>query len=313
MWPYFFPVLEIILELKQISYEDLKAYKMSPGDIYWKNSSGNTVLLRHRGDWLDYSYLEKFEKRSIALFVARAIDTEFINQFQMLTKNYLQAKTLEEKEIHWQEWLSAVRSRYWNGENVDGAFELKLFFENLFYELTDSETEHYLNHDLELFDRYLIVAADVVFLLLILGFNDFQFLKSMYNTALRGLDLIKNEKLTVSLKEEIADYFSGKTHELKAISVENFINEQKDERQKYWTSILFEDLKAEAGILKVFDNEIGDAERVLIFSHRTRAFIGKGKDLFVFEYLKNNELKYMSPHLMKKLAFYLKEGTKLTA
>lgn len=286
---------------------------MSPGDIYWKNSSGSTVLLRHRGDWLDYSYLEKFEKRSIPLFIARAIDTDFINHFQVLTKNYINAKTLEDKEIHWQEWLTVVRSRYWENQNSDGTFELKLFFENLFYEFSDSETELHLNRDIELFDRYLLVAADVVLLLLILGFNDFYFLKTMYNTALSGLDLIKNEKLTVSLKEEVADYFSGKTSELKAVSVENFINEQRDERQKYWTSILFEDLKAEAGILKVYDNEIGDAERVLIFSHRTRALIGKEKDCFVFDFFKNNELRYMSPHLMKKLAFYLKEGTRLTA
>lgn len=286
---------------------------MSPGDVYWKNSSGNTVLLRRRGDWLDYSYLEKFEKRSIPLFVSKAIDTEFINQFQELTKNYINAKTLEEKEIHWQAWLDVVRARYWDNQSSDGTFELKLFFENLFYEFSDEETEFYLNRDLDLFDRYLLVASDVVLLLMILGFNDYTFLKTMYNTALRGLDLIKNEKITLGLKEEISDFFSGKKHELKAVSLENFINEQSDENKKYWTSMLYEDLKAEAGVLKVYDNEIGDAERVLIFSHRTRALVGKEKDFFVFDFLKNNELKYMSPHLMKKLAFYLKEGARLSA
>ena len=78
--------------------------------------------------------LEKFEKRSIPLFIARAIDTDFINQFEILTSNYLNAKTLEDKEVHWQEWLSVVRNRYWENESLDGSFELKLFFENLFYE-----------------------------------------------------------------------------------------------------------------------------------------------------------------------------------
>lgn len=284
---------------------------MSPGDIYWKNSSGNCVLLRRRGDWLDYSYLEKFEKRSIPLLIGKAIDIQFINSFEVLTKNYINAKTLEDKEIHWQEWLNVVRARYWNSSSTDGAFELKLFFENIFYELSDEETEKYLSHDLEIFDRYLIVAADVVFLLLILGFNDLNFLKKMYFTALMGIGLIKNEKITISLKEEIADYFSGKTNELTTVSVRDFINEQKDERQKYWASILFEDLKAESGILKVYDNEIGDAERVLIFSHRTRAFIGQEKNFFVFDYIKKSDLKYMSPSLMKKLKYYLKEESKI--
>ncbi len=299
--------------MKQISYDDLKAYKMSPGDIYWKNSSGNTILLRHRGDWLDYSYLEKFEKRGIQLFIAKAIDTEFINHFQVLTKKYIAAKTLEEKEIHWQEWLSVVRIRYWKNVSSDGAFELKLFFENLFYELSDSETEFHLNRDIELFDRYLLVAADVVLLLLILGFNDFDFLKKMYNTALSGLDLMRSENLTLSLKQELAEYFEGKTLSLKNISIDNFINGQKNEKQKYWTAILFEDLKAKSGPLKAFDNEIGDAERVLIFSHRTRALLGKEKDYFVFDLIKKNEFKFMSPHLMKKIEFYLKEANSLTA
>lgn len=286
---------------------------MSPGDIYWNNSSGNSVLLRRRGDWLDYSYLEKFERRNIPLFIARSIDTEFMSKFQLLTKSYLDAKTLENKEIYWQQWLSVVRCRYWENSNSDGSFELKLFFENLFYEFTDAETEIHLNNDIELFDRYLMVAADVALLLLVLGFNDYQFIKRMYNIALSGLDLIKNEKLTMSLKEEISDYFSGKTKELKALSLEHFINTQKNEDQKYWTSMLFEDLKAEAGILKVYDNEIGDVERVLIFSHRTRALIGQDKDLFVFDFLKKNDFKYMSPHLLTKIFYYLKEETRLSA
>ena len=109
---------------------------MSPGDIYWNNSSGNSVLLRRRGDWLDYSYLEKFERRNIPLFIARSIDTEFMSKFQLLTKSYLDAKTLENKEIYWQQWLSVVRCRYWENSSSVGSFEFKLFCENLFYEFT---------------------------------------------------------------------------------------------------------------------------------------------------------------------------------
>ena len=299
-------ILELFLELSEVSYDELRQYKMSPGDLYWKNSSGNTVLLRKRGDWLDFSYLEKFEKRNITLFISQSIDIQWLTRFHQITTSYMEAKTLREKEIHWKNWLLHVRDRYWSVTHPDGAFELKLLFENIFYDFNTEETDKNINADLELFDRYLHVAADVVFLLLLLGFNDFHFLKSMYRTTLLSFDFIKKEKLTVSIKKEIADFLNA-NQKLSTISLENYMADVMDEDLKYWTAVLFEDLRAENGLLKVSDNEIGDVERVLIFSNRTRSLIGKESDTFVFDFLKKNQLKFMSPHLMKKINFLLKE------
>lgn len=279
---------------------------MSPGDLYWRNSSGNTVLLRKRGDWLDFSYLEKFEKRNITLFISQSIDIQWLTRFHQITMSYMETKTLREKEIHWKNWLLHVRDRYWSTSHPDGAFELKLLFENIFYDFSSEETDKNINTDLELFDRYLHVAADVVFLLLLLGFNDFQFLKTMYKTTLMSFDFIKSEKLTLSIKKEIADFLNA-NQKLQSINLNEFISKVSDEDLQYWTAVLFEDLRAENGILKVFDNEIGDVERVLIFSNRTRSFTGKESEIFVFDFLKNNQLKFMSPHLMKKINFLLKE------
>lgn len=294
------------MELSEVSYDELRQYKMSPGDLYWKNSSGNSVLLRKRGDWLDFSYLEKFEKRNITLFISQSIDIQWLTRFHQITMSYIETKTLREKEIHWKNWLLHVRDRYWVTNHPDGAFELKLLFENIFYDFSTEETDKNINTDLELFDRYLHVAADVVFLLLLLGFNDFQFLKNMYKATLKSFDLIKREKLTLSIKKEVADFLNA-NQKMNSISLEEFIQEVADEELQYWTAVLFEDLRAENGTLKVFDNEIGDIERVLIFSNRTRSLIGKESEAFVFDFLKKNQLKFMSPHLMKKINFLLKE------
>ncbi len=286
---------------------------MAPGDIYWKNSQGSSVLLRRRGDWLDYPYLQKFEKKNIQLFVSNNIDVKWVSEFYQITTDYMFAKNLQEKEELWKNWLIAVKERYWDNTHRDLAFELKLIMENIFYDFSDEETEKNINIDIDLYDRYLMIATDTVFLLLLLGINDKAYLSKMYKLMLSGFNLIKNEMITASLKQELENFFSGKISTLEKVSIENFLNQFQDEESKFLMSMSFEGINGEGSLYQVYDNEISDIERIVIFSNRTRAVVGDNRNMFVFELIKNKMFHYMSPILLKKIEMFMKEPVLVVA
>ncbi len=296
-----------------MSYTELRHYKMSPGDLYWKNSSGHFVLLRYRGDWLDFNYIEKFERRKIELFVTKIIDIEKLANFQELTQNLIRTKTLKEKEAAWKLWLDYTYARFWNSSDQDRAFELKIMFHSMFYQLEDNYTVKCLAKDMEIFDRFLQVASDVVFLMLILGYTDETLLKELYAATVKSFAVFDSMKLSLTVKENFSSYLRGENVEQEKFGIHQFLDHIADPREKYWTAILFEDLKGENGPIKVFDNEIGDIERILIFANRTRALMGSDKEIFVFEYIRNNFKRFMSPHLKKKIRFYVREMTPVAA
>ena len=75
----------------------------------------------------------------------------------------------------------------------------------------------------------------------------------------------------------------------------------------------FEGINGEGSIYQVYDNEITDIERIVIFSNRTRAVVGENRNMFVFEIIKNKMFHYMSPVLLKKIEMFMKEPVLVVA
>ncbi len=281
---------------------------MSPGDLYFKNTSGSFILLLKKGDWIDFDYLKKFEERKVLLFVQNQVDISWVQKMQKLTLEYLRAKTLSEKEFHWNNWLIHIRLRYWENDHPDASFELKVIFQNLFYTFGKEFTDLHLNRDLELFNRYLMVASDNVFLLLLIGNNDYLFLRKIYMATLRSLNFLQHIKLTPSIKQELNSFFQGQVKILKSVSIDEYLKKLSlENNDEYWQRVMFEDLRGMGNSLNVIDNEVTDVERILIFTNRTRKFVGVESEECVLNYFKKHQLKFMSPHLLSKINCFLND------
>lgn len=195
-----------VLSKEAVNLEQIKDDLFSPGNVYWKKTSGE-VLISEKADILNIDMINKLSKANQVILIEDAIDYESQKKMIEVFRHY-EAEVLISKKLEWRTMFNALLLKHYYNTSAS-QFELNQLFWKLFSTITRDQAEMFLNRDREYFMRAINIGTSYSVCAFLLGYYDEEFLKSIYNKAiLSQMEIGKNE-LVLRLKEKI-EYIAQK-------------------------------------------------------------------------------------------------------
>lgn len=195
-----------ILEKVELKIDQVKDDIFSPGDIYWKKTSGE-VLISGKADILNIDMINKLAKANQVILIENEIDYESQKKMIEVFKKY-ESEVLISKKLEWRTAFNALLLKHYYNTSVL-QFELNQLFWKLFSTMTREQAESFVNRDREYFLRAINIGTSYTVCAFLLGYYDEEFLKSIYNKVIFSQMEIGKNELVLRLKEKI-EYIAGK-------------------------------------------------------------------------------------------------------
>ena len=248
------------LNFKNIKYEIL-----SPGNIFWKKSSGSTVLISKKGDVLNHDLIKKLESGEQTLLIEDGIDFHAHHEMIEVYVKYAEEFLMRDK-IRWRaKLIELFRSEFITKDKSQ--FELNFLAWKFFSNITNEETKQYIERDAELFKRHLNVASSYAICAFLMGYYESSFLKNIFSSTLRNLMDLGSSVHVLTLKERI-EYLRQQ---------DSFLEEDVKELESIVShevmakTVMFERYDG-SGMRNINSREMSDLEIVMVALNRNYGF-----------------------------------------
>ncbi|MFG1493483.1 hypothetical protein [Halobacteriovorax sp. ZH4_bin.1] len=172
---------EINLSLQQIQNKPLLK-----GELYWSRPSGRRLLIGRAGEFANLELIEKLSQQNDHFFQKIIIDEErvskVIDHFMDLQKAELEEVKFRYRNLILVDFYRALKE----GEK-SSTLDFVFICHETFYEFNNDKInleEEFIKTSAVTFKKAQVIASSVVYLSLVSGYLDFNFLKEVFNTIL---------------------------------------------------------------------------------------------------------------------------------
>lgn len=190
-----------ILAKMELNLKDVKGFILSPGNIFWKQKSGNLILLCAKSDFLNLELIEKLFKAQSELLIENQIDFQIQDDFREYFTNHQNALLVKEKN-QWRNKLLGLFAERMSSAEVT-QFELNQLAWKTFSKVEAKEAQRILEEDLELFRRGASIATSYTLIAFILGYYSDDFLSKLFTETFLSLMTIEKVAPLPSLKAQL--------------------------------------------------------------------------------------------------------------
>lgn len=229
----FGPIERINFVNENISFSLIDNLPLLAGDIRLLRTNGSKLTLKKRGDFLEQSEWNKWEKLRDKIELQNSLNWKWCESFLDLFKKYFLLHSSDSfchpKRI--QDW--GVEFSYWSFLNKDredaNVMDLCYSMGAILFHLDDEDKIIFDNIPMELKRRNIVLSSLVTFIAINLGYRNWDFLLEIYNGLLfvdanyAGKTWSQNEKRRLledwhsGLDEKLYPYEPTKTKELTLI------------------------------------------------------------------------------------------------
>lgn len=176
---------------------NLQGHVLSPGNIFWLQKSGTKLLIAKKSDYLNFQLIEKLFKADHHLIIEDPISVEVQNEFLEIIKSHSSELLFKEK-IKWQNRLFELLTHCKINQ-----CELSQLTWMAWSQIDKDLAKNLIDFDLDLFRRSLNVATAYVYCAMMLGYYQDDYLKVIFNSALKELMSMEKIELMAQLKTDL--------------------------------------------------------------------------------------------------------------
>ncbi len=172
---------EINLSLHQIQNNPLLK-----GELYWSRPSGRRLLIGRAGEFANLELVEKLSQQNDQFFQKIIIDEERVSKVVDHFMD-LQKAQLEEVKLRYRNLILVDFYRALNEGEKSSTLDFVFICHETFYEFNNDKInleEEFIKTSAITFKKAQVIASSVVYLSLVSGYLDFNFLKEVFNTVL---------------------------------------------------------------------------------------------------------------------------------
>lgn len=258
----------------ELNLLDLKDLILSPGNIFWKQRSGNLIPISSKANFLNHALLVKLTKSNSELLIDSQLDQEIQAEFLNCFEHH-KAELLVKNKLPWRQALYSQFKSF--SENSDlTQFEVTQLIWRVFSRVDSKKAQELLDEDLEFFKRALNIASSYTVCAFMLGYYHDEFLSKLFtDTFLNLMDL--NSSIPAHLLKEQLEVIRAKgTWESTDFAVIKNVY-QLDKKQ----NLLLGERLDGTGINSINQFEMTDLEKLLIALNDHYAFSEhSGKNIF---------------------------------
>jgi hypothetical protein len=184
------PLLKEVLEF----YGKLYLSRFAQGQIFWVRGSGKKVLLYDYGQWIEREKIKKYQdlsekKKKIVLEAEFTLDQQKINgmikKWEALKKiNHLKSEKEKRKLNARRDLLAEVLEYFLGNSGREYLWELAVVSEKIFWDFSEEEEAELEKVHPTLMTRAILSGSVGCYLLLAMGYIDFEFIKDYFKAYL---------------------------------------------------------------------------------------------------------------------------------
>ena len=184
-----------------LNLQDVRGSILSPGNIFWKQKSGNLILLCSKSDFLNLELIEKLYKAQSELLIEDQIDFQIQDEFHEYFKNHQCALLVKEK-MHWRNKILSLFTEQMSTTKVT-QFELNQLAWKTFSRVDPFVAHRLLEVDIDLFRRGASIATSYTLIAFILGYYSDDFLSKLFTETFLNLIDIQQTAPLPTLKAQL--------------------------------------------------------------------------------------------------------------
>jgi hypothetical protein len=259
------------------NFSQIKNFFFAPGDIFWKQKNGSSVLISKKGDAINFGLIEKLVKANHELVLENAFDFEANQELIEIYKSHASEILVKNKLSYRTKFIEKLTSKFIN-EKRDmseiNALTLELFWNDELGVIRELESR-----DIDLLKRNVSIASDYVLCAFLLGYYDHLFLSNLFTGTVKNLmELGKNERV-MGLKEKLEYLRIQDTWNDDDTEYVKTLVEDEDELS---VTASFERYDG-SGILKLNQNEMSDLEIIFVSLNSYYGFMSEVKESALVE------------------------------
>lgn len=255
----------------------IKNFFFAPGDIFWKQKNGSSVLISKKGDAINFGLIEKLVGANHELVLENAFDFEANRELIEIYKNHANEILVKNKLSYRAKFIKKLMSEFINGKrdmSEVNALTCELFWNDELGMMNNMES-----CDIDLLKRNISIASDYVLCAFLLGYYDHIFLSNLFSETIKNLmELGKNES-AMSLKEKL-EYL--RTKESWNDDDTEYVKTLVDDEDELTVTASFERYDG-SGILKLNLNEMSDLEIIFVSLNNYYGFLTDVKESALVE------------------------------
>ncbi|POB12860.1 hypothetical protein C0Z22_13355 [Halobacteriovorax sp. DA5] len=154
--------------------------------MYWSRPSGRRLLIGRAGEFANLELVEKLSQQNDQFFQKIIIDEERVSKVVDHFMD-LQKAQLEEVKLRYRNLILVDFYRILKGEKKSSTLDFVFICHETFYEFNHDNInleEEFIKTSAITFKKAQVISSSVVYLALISGYLDFNFLKEVFNTIL---------------------------------------------------------------------------------------------------------------------------------
>lgn len=258
----------------ELNLLDLKGLILSPGNIFWKQKSGNLVPISSKANFLNHALLIKLTKSNSELLIDSQMDLEIQNEFLNCFEHH-KAELLVKNKLPWRHTLYSQFRNFSDNSDLT-QFEVTQLLWRVFSRVDSAKAQELLDEDLELFKRALNIASSYTICAFMLGYYHDEFLSKLFTDAFLNLMDLNSSVPAHLLKDQLETIRSKSAWEATDFAVIKNVY-QLDKKQ----SLLLGERLDGTGINSINQFEMTDLEKLLIALNDHYAFSDhSGKNIF---------------------------------
>ncbi|WP_146037904.1 MULTISPECIES: hypothetical protein [Pseudomonadati] len=169
-----------------LSFQQIQNNPLLKGELYWSRPSGRRLLIGRAGEFANLELVEKLSQQNDQFFQKIIIDEERVSKVVDHFMD-LQKAQLEEVKLRYRNLILVDFYRILKGEKKSSTLDFVFICHETFYEFNHDNInleEEFIKTSAITFKKAQVISSSVVYLALISGYLDFNFLKEVFNTIL---------------------------------------------------------------------------------------------------------------------------------
>jgi hypothetical protein len=259
------------------NFKQIKNFFFAPGDIFWKQKNGSSVLISKKGDAINFGLVEKLVNANHELFLENAFDFEANQELISLYQNHANEILVKNKLIYRVKFIEMIKSKFIN-EKKDMAEVNALTFE-LFWNGEKELIAELESRDIGLLKRNVSIASDYVLCAFLLGYYDHQFLSNLFSETVKNLMALGKNERVMSLKEKL-EYL--RMQDTWNDDDNDYVLSLVEDEEELLVTPAFERYDG-SGVLKMNQNEMSDLEIIFVSLNSYYGFMSEVKESALVE------------------------------